>query len=277
MDNQDFRKTYDFSGRTAVVTGGVGVLCSEMCRALAMAGGKVAILDLNREAAERLAGELCAAGADATAVGCNVLDRDSVEAAAAQVLEKYQQVDILINGAGGNKPQATTSPDKPFFDLPAEAMTWVFGLNLMGTILPCQVFGKIMAKQKNGAILNVSSMNAFRPLTRIPAYSAAKAGVSNFTQWLAVHMAQEYSPEIRVNAIAPGFFLTEQNRFLLTDKETGELTPRGKTILTHTPMGRFGVPADLLGTVMWLVSPASAFVTGIVVPVDGGFSAFSGV
>ncbi len=277
MDYQDFRKTYDFSGRTAVVTGGVGVLCSEMCRALAMAGAKVAILDLNVEAAERLAGELRAAGADASAFGCNVLDRQSVEAAAAQVMEKYQQVDILINGAGGNKAQATTGPDKPFFDLPAEAMNWVFGLNLMGTILPCQVFGKIMAKQKNGAILNVSSMNAFRPLTRIPAYSAAKAGVSNFTQWLAVHMAQEYSPEIRVNAIAPGFFLTEQNRFLLTDKETGELTPRGKTILTHTPMGRFGVPADLLGTVMWLVSPASAFVTGIVVPVDGGFSAFSGV
>jgi len=153
----------------------------------------------------------------------------------------------------------------------------VFDLNLMGTILPSQVFGRTMAEQKSGVILNITSMNAFRPLTRIAAYSAAKAGVSNFTQWLAVHMAQEYSPAIRVNAIAPGFFVTEQNRFLLTDKDTGELTPRGRTIIYHTPQGRFGLPEDLLGTVVWLVSPASAFVTGIVVPVDGGFSAFSGV
>ena len=277
MDFRVYQKSFDFSGRTAVVTCGVGVLCSVMCRALAAAGAKVAILDLNREAAERLAGELCATGADAIGLVCNVLERESIETAAGQVLAKYQQVDFLINGAGGNKPQATTSPDVAFFDLPAEAMSWVFGLNLMGTILPSQVFGKIMAQQKHGVILNISSMNAFRPLTRIPAYSAAKAGVSNFTQWLAVHMAQEYSPEIRVNAIAPGFFLTDQNRFLLTAKESGDLTPRGKSIIAHTPMGRFGTPEDLLGTVLWLVSPASAFVTGIVVPVDGGFSAFSGV
>ena len=194
-----------------------------------------------------------------------------------QVFEKFGHIDILINGAGGNKPAATTNPEQSFFDLPADALRWVFDLNLMGTILPCQVFGKIMAEQKSGVILNISSMNAFRPLTRIAAYSAAKAGVSNFTQWLAVHMAQEYSPEIRVNAIAPGFFLTDQNRFLLIGKDTGELTPRGKSIITHTPMGRFGNPDDLLGTVLWLLSPASAFVTGIVVPVDGGFSAFSGV
>ncbi len=192
-------------------------------------------------------------------------------------MAKFGRVDILVNGAGGNKPAATTSPEQPFFDLPAEALRWVFDLNLMGTILPAQVFGKMMAAQKNGIILNISSMNAFRPLTRIAAYSAAKAGVSNFTQWLAVHMAQEYSPAIRVNAIAPGFFLTEQNRFLLTDKEIGELTPRGRSILAHTPLNRFGSPDDLLGTLFWLVSPASAFVTGMVVPVDGGFSAFSGV
>jgi NAD(P)-dependent dehydrogenase (short-subunit alcohol dehydrogenase family) len=183
----------------------------------------------------------------------------------------------LINGAGGNKPQATTNQDLKFFDLPADAFRWVFDLNMLGTILPTQVFAKMMAVQGSGIILNISSMNAFRPLTRIPAYSAAKAGVSNFTQWLAVHMAQEYSPAIRVNAIAPGFFLTEQNRFLLTDKETGELTARGQTIIQHTRMGRFGTPDDLVGTVLWLVSPASAFVTGIVVPIDGGFSAFSGV
>jgi NAD(P)-dependent dehydrogenase (short-subunit alcohol dehydrogenase family) len=200
-----------------------------------------------------------------------------MEAVADKVIAEFGQVDILINGAGGNKPQATTSQDLKFFDLPADAFRWVFDLNMLGTILPTQVFAKMMAEQGSGIILNISSMNAFRPLTRIPAYSAAKAGVSNFTQWLAVHMAQEYSPAIRVYAIAPGFFLTEQNRFLLTEKETGELTARGHTIIQHTPMGRFGTPDDLVGTVLWLVSPASAFVTGIVVPIDGGFSAFSGV
>ena len=189
---------------------------------------------------------------------------------------KSGRVDILINGAGGNKPQATTNPGQSFFDLPADALRWVFDLNLMGAILPSQVFGKIMAAQKSGVIINISSMNSFRPLTRIPAYSAAKAGVSNFTQWLAVHMAQEYSPRIRVNAIAPGFFVGDQNRALLMN-EDGSLTPRGQQIISHTPMARFGETDDLLGTLMWLVSPASAFVTGIVVPVDGGFSAFSGV
>jgi NAD(P)-dependent dehydrogenase (short-subunit alcohol dehydrogenase family) len=205
------------------------------------------------------------------------LDKANIEVVAGEVIAEFGQVDILINGAGGNKPQATTNQDLKFFDLPADAFRWVFDLNMLGTILPTQVFAKMMAEQGSGIILNISSMNAFRPLTRIPAYSAAKAGVSNFTQWLAVHMAQEYSPAIRVNAIAPGFFLTEQNRFLLTEKETGELTARGQTIIQHTPMGRFGTPDDLVGTVLWLVSPASAFVTGIVVPIDGGFSAFSGV
>ncbi len=277
MDISSFQKDYDISGKTAVVTGGAGVLCAAMCRALAAAGAKVAVLDLNAEAAENLATEIRCSEAEAIGVACNVLDRASLETAAQTVLAKLGRVDILINGAGGNKPQATTSPQQPFFDLPAEALRWVFDLNLMGVILPAQVFGKIMAEQKSGVILNISSMNAFRPLTRIPAYSAAKAGVSNFTQWLAVHMAQEYSPEIRVNAIAPGFFLTEQNRFLLTDKETGALTPRGQSIIGHTPMKRFGAPEDLLGALLWLVSPASAFVTGVVVPVDGGFSAFSGV
>jgi NAD(P)-dependent dehydrogenase (short-subunit alcohol dehydrogenase family) len=210
-------------------------------------------------------------------LACNVLDKASLAAAAQKVLEAFGRVDILINGAGGNQPGATTNPAQTFFDLPEAALQAVFNLNLMGTLLPCQVFGKSMAIQKSGVILNVSSMNAFRPLTRIPAYSAAKAGLSNFTQWLAVHMAQEYSPQLRVNAIAPSFLLTEQNRYLLTDRVTGELSPRGKTIIAHTPMARFATPADLLGTVLWLVSPASAFVTGIVVPVDGGFSAFSGV
>jgi NAD(P)-dependent dehydrogenase (short-subunit alcohol dehydrogenase family) len=206
-----------------------------------------------------------------------VLDKASVESAAQTVLVAFGRVDVLINGPGGNKPQATTNVENCFFDLPADALHWVIDLNLLGTILPSQVFGKIMAEQKSGVILNITSMNALRPLTRIPAYSAAKAGVSNFTQWLAIHMAQEYAPEIRVNAIAPGFFLTEQNRFLLTEKETGTLTLRGGSILTHTPMHRFGTPDELLGATMWLISPAAAFVTGTVIPIDGGFSAFSGV
>jgi NAD(P)-dependent dehydrogenase (short-subunit alcohol dehydrogenase family) len=277
MDIHTFQRLYDFSGQTVVVTGGAGVLCAVICRSLAGAGAKVAVLDLNLKAAEVLADEIRSTGADAVGVACNVLDKTSLDKAARQVLATYGSVDILVNGAGGNKPQATTSAEMLFFDLPADAVRWVFELNLMGTILPSQVFGNIMAKQKKGIILNISSMNAFRPLTRIPAYSAAKAGVSNFTQWLAVHMAQEYSPTIRVNAIAPGFFLTEQNRFLLTTQETGNLTPRGKSIIDHTPMRRFGTPDDLMGAVLWLVSPASAFVTGIVLPVDGGFSAYSGV
>jgi NAD(P)-dependent dehydrogenase (short-subunit alcohol dehydrogenase family) len=268
---------FDIQDKVAVVTGGAGVLCAAMCRALASARAKIAVLDLNAEAAETLVDEIRSGGGEAIGATCNVLEKASIEAAAQEVLAKFGRVDILVNGAGGNKPQATANSEQSFFDLPAEAMRWVFDLNLMGTILPSQVFGKLMCGQKHGVILNISSMNAFRPLTRIAAYSAAKAGVSNFTQWLAVHMAQEYSPEIRVNAIAPGFFLTEQNRFLLTDKESGELTPRGRQIIAHTPQGRFGTPDDLLGAMLWLVSPAAAFVTGVVVPVDGGFSAFSGV
>jgi NAD(P)-dependent dehydrogenase (short-subunit alcohol dehydrogenase family) len=248
-----------------------------MSQAMSRAGAKVAVLDLFPEAAQRVADGINADGGQAVAVRCDVLDKASVETAAQAVLAAFGRVDILVNGAGGNKKQATTAPDLAFFDLPADAVQWVFNLNFIGTLLPSQVFGRLMADQGEGIILNVSSMNAFRPLTRIPAYSAAKAAVSNLTQWLAAHMAQEYSPQIRVNAIAPGFFLTEQNRFLLTDEATGELTPRGRTIIDHTPMGRFGDPEDLLGTVLWLLSPASAFVTGVVVPVDGGFSAFSGV
>jgi NAD(P)-dependent dehydrogenase (short-subunit alcohol dehydrogenase family) len=277
MNNQPLPFSKVFAGRTAAVTGGAGVLCTAMCRALAGAGAKVSVLDLNSGAAEKLAAEIRSDGGEAIAVKCDVLDRSSIETAAEKVLRAFGRVDLLINGAGGNKPQATTGADAPFFDLPADALRWVFDLNLMGVFLPSQVFGKLMAAQKQGVILNIASMNAFRPLTRIPAYSAAKAGVANFTQWLAVHMAKEYSPEIRVNAIAPGFFLTEQNRFLLTEKETGNLTPRGRTIIEHTPMGRFGLPEDLMGAVLWLLSPASAFVTGIVVPVDGGFLAFGGV
>lgn len=277
MGENDLERWFNLKGKVVVATGGGGVLVGEMSRGLARVGARVAVVDISRDAAQGVANEITAAGGQAIAVQADVVDRPSVEAARATVLDRFGRVDVLINGAGGNRPQATTSPKLPFFDLPQEAVRWVFDLNFLGTLIPSQVFGRIMADQGEGVILNISSMNAFRPLTRIPAYSAAKAAVSNFTQWLAVHMAQEYSPRIRVNAIAPGFFLTHQNRFLLIDEQTGELTPRGRAIIDHTPMRRFGEPADLLGTVLWLLSPASAFVTGIVVPVDGGFSAFSGV
>ena len=193
------------------------------------------------------------------------------------MLSRFGTIDALINGAGGNSPQATTRPDQSFFDLPEEGLRYVFDLNFVGTVLPTQVFGKRMADHGGGVILNISSMSAIKPLTRVVSYSAAKAAIDNFTQWLAVHLAREYSPGLRVNAVAPGFFVTEQNRNLLIDGESGNLTERGQSIIAHTPMGRFGNPEDLLGAVLWLLSPASAFVTGVVVPVDGGFSAFGGV
>ncbi len=277
MNQNYMTELFGLQGKVAVVTGGGGVLCGAMSMALGQAGARVAVLDLFPEAAQKVVERLKANGDDAIAIKCDVLDKASIEAARDTVMGAFGRVDILVNGAGGNKKQATTSAELPFFDLPADAVQGVFNLNFIGTLLPCQIFGRLMAEQKHGVILNISSMNAFRPLTRIPAYSAAKAAVSNFTQWLAVHMAQEYSPNIRVNAIAPGFFLTEQNRFLLTDEASGELTPRGQTIINHTPMGRFGSPEDLAGALLWLLSPASSFVTGIVLPVDGGFSAFSGV
>ncbi len=267
--------SFDLTGKTAVVTGGAGVLCSAIVKMLAENGVCVAILDLSEERAQALAHEI--GGDKVIGIGTNVLERASIEAAAAVVLGRFGPVDILVNGAGGNKAEATTSDKLSFFDLPPEAAQWVFNLNFLGTFLPSQVFGKQMVERGSGVILNISSMNSFRPLTRVPAYSAAKAAVSNFTQWLAVHIAQEYSTNIRVNAIAPGFFLTQQNHYLLIDADTGELTPRGQQILDHSPLGRYGTPEDLLGAVQWLVSPASAFVTGIVVPIDGGFSAYSGV
>ena len=277
MDLKEITKIYDFTNKTVVVTGGNGVLGRDMVSALVGCGAYVAILDRITELPEEFQQDLDAKTGKYIVLEGDVLNRSALNSTAKTIQEKFGKIDCLINGAGGNHPKATTNPENPFFDLPEDAIRFTSDLNLMGTILPSQVFGKIMAEQESGVILNVSSMNAFRPLTRIPAYSAAKAAVSNFTQWLAVHLAQEYSTNIRVNAIAPGFFLTEQNRFLLTEKETGELTARGKSIIGHTPMGKFGDPKDLIGTILWLLSDASAFVTGIVVPVDGGFSAFSGV
>jgi len=278
MNLEEIKSLYDFSDRTVVITGGAGVLGSEIACALVGLNANVVLLDRDLELAEKAIERFpkVVKGRGVRVFG-DVLKPETLHQANETIQAEFGAVDILINGAGGNHPSATTKPDLSFFDLPLDALQHVGNLNLHGTILPCQVFGRGMAERGEGVILNLSSMSAFRPLTRIPAYSAAKAAVSNFTQWLAVHMAQNYSPKIRVNAIAPGFFLTEQNRFLLTDKDSGELTARGQSILTHTPMNRFGTPEDLLGATMWLISPASAFVTGAVIPIDGGFSAFSGV
>ncbi len=278
----------ELSGKVALVTGGGGVLCSTMSRALAACGAKVAVADMRQEAAEAVASQIRAEGGTAIGIACNVLERPNLEAADEIVKKELGPVDILINGAGGNHPKGTTSNEYlraedvigaakdivTFYDLTPEGVQFVFNLNFLGTLLPTQVFTRDMAKNGRGVVINISSMNSFRPLTKIPAYSAAKAAVSNFTQWLAVHFSKV---GIRVNAIAPGFFITDQNRALLT-KPDGSLTPRGQTILAHTPMGRFGVPEDLIGTLLWLVSDdASGFVTGTVIPVDGGFAAYSGV
>ncbi len=268
---------FDISGKIAAITGGGGILCGTLARALAKRGVRIAVMDIAEDAAKKVAGEIAEAGGEAIAVKTDVLDRKSLEDARDKINSNLGPVDVLINGAGGNKKEATTSDELSFFDLPPEALKWVFDLNILGTILPSQILGKQMAERDSGIIINTSSMAAFLPLTRVLGYSAAKAGVSNFTQWLAVHMSQNYSKNIRVNAIAPGFFQTEQNRFLLTDEKTGKLTPRGEAIIAHTPMDRFGDAEELIGTVVWLLSPASSFVNGIVVPIDGGFSAFSGV
>ena len=278
MNLADVTRMHDFTGHTVAITGGAGILGGEMACALADLGANVVILDRDPALADRLLERLKMCRGRALVVYGNVLDRDTLIKADEAIRSEFgDSPDILINAAGGNSPRATTGPEKQFFDLNVDDLRFVFDLNAIGTMVPSQVFGRRMAENGRGVILNISSMNAFRPLTRIPAYSAAKAAVTNFTQWLAVHMAKEYSPNIRVNAIAPGFMLTEQNRYLLTDRETGELTARGRAIIDHTPQGRFGTPEDLLGTVLWLLSPASQHVTGIVVPIDGGFSAFSGV
>jgi len=281
MDLTEITLTYNFTGFTVVITGGAGILGGEMACALVGCGANVAVLDRDPALADKLIKRIKmidkpGIGKVAVVYG-DVLKKETLVKAEEVIGNELGTVDALINAAGGNRPTATTSPELSFFDLPDDALRGVFDLNILGTILPSQVFGRGMAQRKEGNILNISSMSAFRPLTRVVGYSAAKAGINSFTQWLAVHMAQNYSPRIRVNAIAPGFFLTEQNRFLMTDKDTGELTPRGKAVIAHTPMARFGTPDELIGAVMWLLSPASSFVTGAVIPIDGGFAAFSGV
>ncbi len=267
---------FSLEGKTAVITGGAGVLGSAIAKGLGKAGAKIALCDIVNT--DKAAKQLQEQGITAKGYYINVMDIEKIKSCRDEVIKDFGKVDILLNAAGGNTKGATTSEELKFFDLPLSTLEKVVGLNLFGgAILPSQVFGKDMVEnEEGGSIINISSMNAFRPLTRIPGYSAAKAAVSNFTQWLAVHFTQEYNKKLRVNAIAPGFFLTTQNRFLLTDKE-GNLTPRGKTIIAHTPMDKFGDPEDLIGTCVWLASDAAKFVTGIIVPVDGGFSAFSGV
>ena len=278
----------DLKGKVAVVTGGGGILCSVMAKSLAAAGAKVAILDLREDAAVKVADAINADGGCAIGVAANVLDPASLAAAEKTVSAKLGVCDILVNGAGGNNPKGTTSKEflelddlkapveglKTFFDLDPAGVGFVFNLNFLGTLLTTQAFARGMALKGGGSIINISSMNAFTPLTKIPAYSGAKAAISNFTQWLAVHFSRV---NVRVNAIAPGFFLTEQNRTLLTNPD-GTLTARGNTILAHTPMGKFGKPEDLVGALLYLLDDeAAGFVNGIVLPVDGGFSAFSGV
>lgn len=272
--------------KVAVITGGAGVICSVMAKSLAAEGVKTVILDLDKESAVAVATEI---GKEfktpSLGVSANVLDKASLEQALKEIKEKFGTIDILVNGAGGNSPAATTkvekmegteneNPEETFFGLKEEGFDRVFDLNFKGTLLPTMVFAYDMVKNKSGVIINISSMNSYRPLTKIAAYSAAKAAVNNFTQWLAVHFSKT---GVRVNAIAPGFLLTNQNRFLLIDEQSGGLTPRGKKIINGTPMERYCLPEELTGTLLYLASDLSKFVTGVVIPVDGGFSAYSGV
>ena len=278
----------NLNGRVAVVTGGGGVLCSGFAKDLAAQGVKVAVLDLNKDAAEAVAEEIRAAGGTAMGIACNVLEKESLDAARDAVNAAFGTCDILVNGAGGNNPKGTTSKEKlelcdiaekaegvkTFFDLDPKGIEFVFNLNFLGTLLTTQAFAIDMVGKKNATIINVSSMNAFRPLTKIPAYSAAKAAVSNFTQFMAVHFSDV---GIRVNAIAPGFFSTNQNKALLYN-EDGSLSPRSEKILGHTPLGRFGTPDDLTGSLLFLADETySGFITGVILAVDGGFAAYSGV
>ncbi|MEM7799738.1 MAG: SDR family oxidoreductase [Chloroflexota bacterium] len=267
---------FSLHNRVAVVTGGTGVLGSKLAKGLSQAGARVAILGRRAAVAQRIVAEIEADGGKALPLIADVLDIISLKAACALLVAQWGQIDILVNCAGGNRADATVVGDLTFFNLKPEAFEAVVSLNLTGTLLPSQIFGELMAVQQTGVIINVSSMTAQRPLTRVLGYGNAKAAVDNMTRWLAVELAQRYGPQLRVNAIAPGFFIGEQNRQLLLNAD-GSYTDRGQQIIDHTPMGRFGVPDELIGTAVWLASDASRFVTGIVVPVDGGFSAYSGV
>jgi NAD(P)-dependent dehydrogenase (short-subunit alcohol dehydrogenase family) len=267
---------FDIKGKVAIVTGGTGVLGGSMAKGLAKAGVKVGILGRRKENAELIVNEIIKEGGEAIALAADVLDENQLTAARDLILQKWGTINILVNAAGGNMPGATVPPGKTIFDLSIDDYKKVIDLNLMGTVIPTMIFSKVMADKKNGAIVNISSMAAQQAITRVVGYSSSKAAIDNFTKWMSVEMATKYGEGIRVNAIAPGFFIGEQNRKLLTN-EDGSLTDRGKTIISKTPMKRFGASDELNGTLIWLCSDASKFITGIVVPVDGGFSAFSGV
>lgn len=271
-----FSVNFDISGQVAVITGAGGIICGTLAKEMAKKGVKVALLDLFIESAQNIANEIIASGGDAVAVKADVLDRSSLEAAREKVIEKYGKIDILVNGAGGNKPQATTTKDTDFFHLDLDAFKWVFDLNVTGAVLTTMVFGEFMAKNKSGNVINIASMSSYHPLTNTVAYCGAKAAVANFTEWMATHFNQNYSNNIRVNAIAPGFLLTNQNRYLLTN-EDGSATDRGQRVLAKTPMGRYGEPVEMAGPVMFLCSEAASFINGAVLPVDGGFSSYWGV
>ena len=270
------QQLFDVRDKVIIVTGGTGVLGGAMARGLAAAGARVGILGRRVQRAQEVAQAIVQEGGQALATPADVLVQEQLEQVRDAVLARWGRIDGLVNAAGGNLPGATLSPDRTVFDLSQEALRQVVDLNLLGTILPSQVFGAVMAEQGAGSVVNISSMAAQRAITRVAGYSAAKAAVENFTRWLATEFARKFGDGLRVNAIAPGFFIGEQNRRLLLN-EDGSLTDRGQTIIQHTPMGRFGEPEELVGTLLWLVSDASRFVTGVVVPVDGGFSAFSGV
>ena len=280
----DVKQLFDLKGSVCVITGAGGALCGSLAKGLAQAGVKVALLDLDFDSAHQNSEEICQKGGEAFGVGCDVLDKKQLASACEKITQRWGTIDYLITGAGGNDPRGSTedvffdptrSSDeahKTLFGLDESGFKQVFDLNFLGTFYTIQIFGKVMADCTRGSIVTISSMSADRPLTKVPAYSAAKAAVSNFTRWLAVHLAPS---GLRINAIAPGFFMTEQLRFLHIDQKTGELTERAKQVIAHTPLGRYGEPEDLLGTVIWLLSPSSRFVTGAVIPIDGGFSAYS--
>lgn len=269
-------ETFALEGQVALITGGTGVLGGAMARGMAAAGARVGIIGRHAERAEQVAAEIEAAGGTALALPADVLDRAQLEAVRDRALAAWGRIDILVNAAGGVVAGATVNEEDAFADMPRSGFEQALALNLTGTVLPCQVFGAVMGEQGRGSIINISSMAADRAITRVVGYSAAKAGIDNFTRWLAVELAHKHGEGLRVNAIAPGFFIGEQNRRLLLN-EDGSLTARGRAIVERTPMGRFGAPDELVGTAIWLASPGSRFVTGVVIPVDGGFSAFSGV
>jgi NAD(P)-dependent dehydrogenase (short-subunit alcohol dehydrogenase family) len=276
MKDTELHKLFSLQGKTVVLTGGGGILVGEMAISAAQCGANTVILDISKDSADKVAKTIQDKNLEAISLQCNVLDKNNLQECCRKIIDKYGKIDCLVNGAGGNRAEATTSESLSFFDIPIAIYKDVLDLNLTGTVLPCQVFGKEIAKQNQGSIVNIASISGFRPLTRASAYAAGKAAVINFTKWLAVYICQNYSPQIRVNAIAPGFFSTQQNKYLLYD-ENGQLTQRGRTIIEKVPQNRFGNPEELTGVLIWLLSESSSFCTGTVITVDGGFDAFSGV